>query len=60
MRSSIPVYLRLARTLQERIDSGALPAGSRLPSEPELSAEFGVNRLTIRQAIAELDRAGSF
>ncbi|MEV4897965.1 GntR family transcriptional regulator, partial [Nonomuraea sp. NPDC055795] len=30
------------------------PAGSRLPSEPELSAEFGVNRLTIRQAIAEL------
>ncbi|MFI6497738.1 GntR family transcriptional regulator [Nonomuraea typhae] len=59
MRSSIPVYLRLARTLQERIDSGALPAGSRLPSEPELSAEFGVNRLTIRQAVAELDRAGS-
>ncbi|MBB5077307.1 GntR family transcriptional regulator [Nonomuraea endophytica] len=59
MRSSIPVYLRLARTLQERIDSGALSAGSRLPSEPELSTEFGVNRLTIRQAIAELDRAGS-
>ncbi|MFJ2865418.1 GntR family transcriptional regulator [Kitasatospora sp. NPDC087314] len=52
-----PLYRRLARRLQERIDSGAYPAGTRLPSEPELSAEFGVNRLTVRQAVAELERA---
>ena len=53
-----PLYRRLARRLQERIDAGGYPAGARLPSEPELSAEFGVNRLTVRQAFAELERAG--
>ncbi|GHF51653.1 hypothetical protein GCM10018790_31920 [Kitasatospora xanthocidica] len=52
-----PVYRRLARRLQERVDAGAYPAGARLPSEPELAAEFGVNRLTVRQAVAELERA---
>ncbi|MER5353244.1 GntR family transcriptional regulator [Kitasatospora sp. NPDC002551] len=56
-RTETPLYRRLARQLQERIDAGAYPAGSRLPSEPELSAEFGVNRLTVRQAVAELERA---
>ncbi|WP_195911114.1 GntR family transcriptional regulator [Streptomyces kaniharaensis] len=54
---STPLYRRLARQLQERIDAGTYPAGARLPSEPELSAEFGVNRLTVRQAVAELERA---
>ncbi|MBO1419648.1 GntR family transcriptional regulator [Streptomyces sp. FH025] len=52
-----PLYRRLARQLQERIDAGTYPAGARLPSEPELSAEFGVHRLTVRQAVAELERA---
>ncbi|MFF7455368.1 GntR family transcriptional regulator [Kitasatospora sp. NPDC008115] len=56
-RSETPLYRRLARQLQERIAAGRYPAGSRLPSEPELSAEFGVNRLTVRQAVAELERA---
>ncbi|WP_406112171.1 GntR family transcriptional regulator [Kitasatospora purpeofusca] len=56
-RSDTPLYRRLARQLQERIDAGTYPAGSRLPSEPELSADFGVNRLTVRQAVAELERA---
>ncbi|MFJ8439834.1 GntR family transcriptional regulator [Kitasatospora griseola] len=58
-RSSTPLYRTLARRLQERIDSGTYPAGARLPSEPELSAEFGVNRLTVRQAVAELERAAA-
>ncbi|MFF8618921.1 GntR family transcriptional regulator [Streptomyces sp. NPDC015350] len=58
-RRAAPMYLQLARRIQDRIDSGDLPAGSRLPSEPELSEEFGVNRLTIRQAVAELERAAS-
>lgn len=56
-RSDTPLYRRLARQLQERIAAGTYPAGSRLPSEPELSADFGVNRLTVRQAVAELERA---
>lgn len=58
-RRTAPIYLQLARRIQDRIDSGDLPSGSRLPSEPELCEEFDVNRLTIRQAIAELERAAS-
>ncbi|MEV7270265.1 GntR family transcriptional regulator [Streptomyces bacillaris] len=58
-RRTAPIYLQLARRIQDRIDSGDLPAGARLPSEPELCAQFDVNRLTIRQAIAELERAAS-
>ncbi|GAB3212428.1 hypothetical protein GCM10027262_46040 [Nocardia tengchongensis] len=53
------MYFELARELQARMDSGQLEPGVRLPSESELAAEFGVNRLTVRQAMAELDRAGS-
>ncbi|MBD0707062.1 MULTISPECIES: GntR family transcriptional regulator [unclassified Streptomyces] len=58
-RSGTPLYRTLALRIQERIDSGAYPAGARLPSEPELSTEFGVNRLTVRQAVAELERAAA-
>ncbi|MGF1426416.1 GntR family transcriptional regulator [Kitasatospora sp. LaBMicrA B282] len=58
-RSGTPRYLRIAWRLQERIDAGEFPPGARLPSEPELCAEFEVNRLTIRQAVAELERAAA-
>ncbi|WP_380280590.1 GntR family transcriptional regulator [Kitasatospora purpeofusca] len=58
-RNTGPLYLRFAHDLQERIDTGQYPPGSRLPSEPELSAHFGANRLTVRQAISELERAGA-
>ncbi|MFI1018318.1 GntR family transcriptional regulator [Streptomyces sp. NPDC020965] len=58
-RRTIPRYLQLARLIQERIDTGEFPVGSRLPSEPELCSEFEVNRLTIREAVAELERAAA-
>ncbi|MES9591599.1 MULTISPECIES: GntR family transcriptional regulator [unclassified Streptomyces] len=58
-RRTSPRYLQLARLIQERIDSGEYPAGSRLPSEPEMCAEFDVNRLTVREAVAELERAAA-
>ncbi|MFE7192844.1 GntR family transcriptional regulator [Kitasatospora sp. NPDC057541] len=58
-RSSGPLYLQFADEIQERIDTGQYPPGFRLPSEPELAAHFDANRLTVRQAIAELERAGA-
>lgn len=56
--SEVPLYKQLAAHLLQRIASGELKAGERLPSEPELMAAHGVSRVTVRQAIALLARSG--
>ncbi len=40
--------------LLERLREGLYPAGSRMPSEIELSDELGVSRATVRTALAKL------
>jgi GntR family transcriptional regulator len=45
---------RIYLMLSERIASGALPAGSRLPGEPALAALHGVSRVTVRHALSRL------
>lgn len=57
-RGGPPVYRQVEAELLRRIRDGELGPGRRLPTETELAAEWGVNRLTIRQAIGELARAG--
>ena len=42
-------YREIADTLRQRVR--ASPAGSLLPSEAELSSEFGASRVTIRRAL---------
>ncbi|MEI8146723.1 MAG: GntR family transcriptional regulator [Alphaproteobacteria bacterium] len=49
---------RVYLTLRERITSGELTPGTRLPSEPELAAFHDVSRVTIRRALAEIEREG--
>jgi GntR family transcriptional repressor for pyruvate dehydrogenase complex len=44
--------------LRGEILAGRLPAGSRLPSERELSLALGVNRLTLRAALGRLEALG--
>jgi DNA-binding GntR family transcriptional regulator len=56
--SGVPLYRQLESDLLERMDSGELGPGDRLPPETELARRWGVNRLTVRQAIGELARAG--
>src|SRR5258706_11617587 len=45
--------------LLESIRSGALPPGSRLPSERSLCEEFGVARTSVREAIQGLVSLGA-
>src|SRR5450631_1422222 len=49
---------RLYLLLKERITSGALPPGQRLPSEPSLATLHGLSRVTIRRALDGLSRDG--
>jgi len=46
-----PKYLRIHRELSDRIASGQWPAGSLLPSQQQLAAQFGVSVMTLRQAL---------
>jgi GntR family transcriptional regulator len=41
---------QLADLLRQGIESGEYPAGSTLPSEPELAARYGVTRQTVNRA----------
>ena len=47
-----------AASLRRAILSGDLQAGQRLPPERRLAEEFGVNRLTLRGALAQLLAVG--
>src|SRR5262245_35406825 len=44
--------------LKQRIGRGELPAGTRLPSEPELAAELQVSRATLRKALRAMELEG--
>jgi len=46
-----PIYLQLREVIREKIEEGEYPAGSAIPSENELAAKYGVNRITVRNAI---------
>ncbi|TQM03187.1 GntR family transcriptional regulator [Pseudonocardia kunmingensis] len=52
--SPVPLYYQVARQLEQAIESGALPPGSRLDNEIALAEELGLSRPTMRQAIQYL------
>ena len=48
--SAVPLYEQLRKALLEAITSGKLSAGTKLPTEEELCAQFGISRPVARQA----------
>ncbi len=54
----IPLYYQLENILREKIMSGAFAPGARLPTEFELVRQFGVSRITVRQALTTLVKEG--
>lgn len=57
-RAGIAVWRQILESLKAEIISGAYEEGSRLPPESELAGRFGVNRHTVRRAIAALTSEG--
>jgi len=51
---SVPIYRQLEEILKQRIKNGELKPGDQIPTEFELCEEFGISRISVRQALAEL------
>lgn len=56
---SEPAYKVLAAELRSHIAQGLYKGGVRLPTESELSQEYGLSRQTVRRAFLELVTEGS-
>jgi GntR family transcriptional regulator len=56
--AAAPLYVQIAEGILDRIESGELTPGDRLPPERELSRMLGVNRVTLRQALHVLESQG--
>ncbi|MFA5665025.1 GntR family transcriptional regulator [Castellaniella sp.] len=57
-RSRLPFYLQLAAEFRRYLQSGTWPVGSRIPPLDELVRTYGVSRMTIRNALTELESEG--
>ncbi len=55
---SVPLYSRVGSLIRNKILSGRLEPGEKLPSEDELTRLFGVSRITIRNALSHLQNEG--
>lgn len=53
-----PVYRRIQRHFLERISSGDLALGERLPTEMAIAKSFGTSRATVQSAMAQLVHDG--
>lgn len=49
-----PLYRQIADRIREQITCGELKPGDALPTESALQTEFGVSRVTVRQALRQL------
>lgn len=58
-RSPIPLYYQLAEVLREQIRQGVLQPGNQVPPERQLSEQYGISRMTVRQALTYLIREGA-
>lgn len=58
LSSPMPIYVQLIMHFRQQIESGQWAVGQKIPTLAALAEEFGVTRLTVRQAIEFLQREG--
>ena len=56
--AGVPLHRQLFLVLHDEIARGALAPGDALPTEQTLCNQFGVSRITVRRALADLASAG--
>ncbi|HEY1000405.1 MAG TPA: GntR family transcriptional regulator [Streptosporangiaceae bacterium] len=52
--SPVPLYFQVAQYLEQMIESGELPMGTRLDNENKLAGQLGLSKPTMRRAIEYL------
>lgn len=57
-QNPVPLYFQLKNIIEEKISSGELKPGDRIPSENSLCEHYKVSRTTARQAVTELVNSG--
>ena len=57
-RAAKPAWVQIEEQLSDRIESGHLAPGERLPAERDLALALAVSRMTVRQALASLAASG--
>jgi GntR family transcriptional regulator len=53
-----PIYKQIADSLQRDIETGKFAEGGQLPTEQEISEDWGASRSTVRDAIKQLTTRG--
>lgn len=53
-----PLYQTITQDILDQIEAGQLPPGHRLDSESALATRYGVSRMTVRQALGQLEIDG--
>lgn len=56
--SEKPIYVQLMDSIKKKIQDGQLQVGDRLVSEREMSEQYGINRMTVRNALKKLQEEG--
>jgi GntR family histidine utilization transcriptional repressor len=54
----MPPYARVKQYLKDELERGTWAPGAQMPSEADLTGQFGVSRMTVHRALRELQDAG--
>lgn len=56
--ASVPLWMQFRDALRSRILQGHFTVGAKLPTEAEFGEQFGISRIVVREALADLVRSG--
>lgn len=56
--SSVPMHAQIREIIRRRVLDGTYPPHSQMPSESQMMEAFSVSRITVRQALGDLQKEG--
>lgn len=58
INNQAPIHVQMRELIREQIEEGCYQPGDEMPSEIQLAKEYGINRLTVHNAITALVNEG--